>query len=147
MSAARNARKKGVSKPVRSPIRERGQVKHGEKPAMTFSSITQNVAHAVLKAKFHITRTEMSTEYLNTSIYPVLMPIADPVISVFITVDSNARDAVRLERNKKVDSAIHALAQTIRNELYLLESTGRESGTKSNLIKEKVPMRGKKNGG
>jgi len=147
LSAVPSVQKKGLSPAIKTPIRERGQVKHGEKPGMTFSSITQNVAHAVVKARFHITRTEMSTEYLNTSIYPVLMPIADPVITVFITVDSNARDAVRLERNKKVGSAIHALAQTIRNELYLLESTGKESGTKSTLIKGSRPTHGRKKGG
>ena len=147
MSAVRNARKKGVSKPVRRPIRERGRLRSGEKPGMSSCSPTQNAGHAELRAKFLITPIEMSTEYLHILTYRGHSPSAPPVISVFITVDSSALNVAKLERNKKVEFAIGALAQTIRNELYLIESTktenampitksrddGRESGKRSGV--------------
>jgi hypothetical protein len=63
---------------------------------------------------------------LSITIYPVQKHTVVNAITVSIAVDSNAVDVAKLERNKKVEFAMCALVQAIRNELYLRESTGKD---------------------
>jgi len=150
MSAERNAPKKGLSPAIRTPIRERGRVKNGRKPETPSSPPTPPAAHAEIRARCHITPrhwitdADLSMDDLNITIYPVQKHTVINAITVSIAVDSNAIDVAKLERNKKVEFAIGALVQAIRNELYLTGSTktenampitksrddGRESGKK-----------------
>lgn len=129
MPAVRNAHKKGLPKIIRSPIRERGQVKHGGKREMSFSSKTPHALHAEIAAKFHITKDTMSTVDQSIFFYQKLKHTAPDVIWVSIGVDSSASNVEKLEQNERVRSAIHALVLWIKKELYLEESADKESGT------------------
>ena len=71
-------------------------------------------------------------------------PYVNPVITVDMPDDSNVHYAAKLALNPRVNRAIVALIEMIEKELYIAESTGNESGIKSNLIKINLPTDGKR---
>jgi hypothetical protein len=74
------------------------------------------------------------------------LPYVSLVIEGSMLSASNALSAAKLAVNPKVTSAMVACLEVIESELFTERNTGRESGTKSNLIKINLPTDGKKNG-
>lgn len=144
MSAVRNARKKGVSKPVRSPIRERGRVKHGEKREIVFFWETRSVPTVNHILEYRIIPLLRSMGDQNISISKIPSPCVSLVIEVAIAEDTDVQTAARLALNRKIQSAMVACLEVIESELFTEESIDKESGTKSNLIKINLPTNGRK---
>jgi hypothetical protein len=145
LSAVRNVQRKGAPKPIRTPIRERGQVKHGEKPKFYFSNKIPDVSFAEIQAKYRITKDSTYMVKWNISDCVIQRRTVPPVIEVCIEVTFNAVDVEKLIQNEKVNSAMGVLIEALKRELFTEESTGKENKIKSTLIKINLPTDGRKN--
>ena len=142
MSVIRNARKKGVSKPVRSPIRERGRVKHGEKPGIDFSSPIPDVPTVTRRVEYRTTQIPKYTVNPNTLNSLERLPSVSLVIEMVMPEDSDARNVTKLAVNPRVTSAMVACLEVIESEL----STERNTGTENAMPITKSRDDGRKSG-
>ena len=147
MSAVRNARKKGVSKPVRSPIRERGRLRNGANPEMISFSETPPVPAVKHRLEYRTIQISRSMVNPNISNSQEQLPSVSLVIEVCTVEGSDARNVVKLGLNPAVNSAMVACLEVIESELSFKESTktenampitksrddGRESGKRSGV--------------
>jgi hypothetical protein len=145
LSAKRNAHKKGLPKPIRTPIRERGRLRNGDNPEMISFSETPD---ASIVENLQVSRTTPKSLSMGRQViyyYQGQRPYVNPVITVDMPDDSNVHHAARLALSPEVNRAIVALIEMIEKELSIAESTHNESGTKSNLIKINLHTDGEKN--
>ena len=146
MSAARNALKSEGQKITNTITAKHGRVKHGEKPEIDFLLPIPSASFADQNLAFRTIQTSRSMGIQNILILREQLPSVALVIGVCIPEDSRVQTVRRLTQSKKVTSAMLACLEVIENELSLGESTGNESGTKSNLIKVNLPTDGKRSG-
>lgn len=121
MSAVRNARKKGVSPAVRTPIRERGRLRNGENPETISFSETPDAPTVTRRVEYRTTQIPKYMVNPNTLNSLERLPSVSLVIEVRTPVDSDARNVTKLALNPTVTSAMVACLEVIENELSTVD--------------------------